>query len=58
MSKKYCDNKSQLPQEKEPLQREIEPAADVRIDRLVYEMYGLSEEEIRVVDCGYVSCCP
>ena len=28
----------------------IEPAADGRIDRLVYELYGLSEEEIRIVE--------
>ena len=34
----------------------IEPAADVRIDRLVYELshkgmiYGLSEEEIKIVE--------
>ena len=39
-----------LPQEQESLQREIEPAADGRIDRLVYELYGLSEEEIRIVE--------
>ena len=39
-----------LPQEKESLQREIEPAADGVIDRLVYELYGLSPEEIRIVE--------
>ena len=38
-----------LPQEKESLQREIE-STDTRIDRLVYELYGLSEEEIRIVE--------
>jgi hypothetical protein len=44
-----------LPQEKESLQREIEPSADGMIDRLVYELsrkgmiYGLSEEEIKIV---------
>jgi len=38
-----------MPQEKESLQREIE-ATDVRIDRLVYELYGLSEEEIKIVE--------
>jgi hypothetical protein len=38
-----------LPQEKESLQREIE-STDGRIDRLVYELYGLSEEEIRIVE--------
>ena len=38
-----------LPQEKESLQREIE-STDGRIDRLVYELYGLTEEEIGVVE--------
>jgi len=28
----------------------IEPAADGRIDRLVYELYGLSPEEINIVE--------
>ena len=37
------------PQEKESLQREIE-SADGRIDRLVYDLYGLSEDEIRIVE--------
>jgi hypothetical protein len=38
------------------VKREIEPAADGRIDRLVYELshkwmiYGLTEDEIRVVE--------
>jgi hypothetical protein len=47
---------ARLPQEKESLQREIEPTADTRIDRLVYELshkgmiYGLTEEEIRIVE--------
>jgi hypothetical protein len=34
---------------KESLQREIE-STDGRIDRLVYELYGLSEEEIKIVE--------
>ena len=38
-----------LPQEKESLQREIE-STDKAIDRLVYELYGLSEEEIKIVE--------
>jgi hypothetical protein len=37
------------PQEKEGLAREIE-ATDGQIDRLVYELYGLTEEEVRVVE--------
>jgi hypothetical protein len=27
-------------------------AADRHIDRLVYDLYGLSEEEIRIVEAG------
>ena len=30
--------------------REVEPAADRAIDSLVYELYGLSEEEIGIVE--------
>ena len=37
------------PQEKESLRREIE-ATDRQIDQLVYELYGLTEEEIRIVE--------
>jgi len=33
------------------LQRQIE-ATDRQIDRLVYELYGLSEEEIQTVENG------
>ena len=40
---------ARMPQEKESLQREIE-STDGRIDRLVYELYGLSEDEIRIVE--------
>ena len=36
-------------QEKESVRREIE-ATDGQIDRLVYELYGLTEEEVRVVE--------
>ena len=39
----------QTPQEKEALQREIE-ATDKQIDALVYELYGLTEEEIKIVE--------
>jgi len=38
-----------LPQEQEMVKREIE-STDRSIDRLVYELYGLSEEEIRIVE--------
>jgi len=37
------------PQEKESLQREIE-STDKAIDKLVYELYGLTEEEIKIVE--------
>ncbi|HNN12964.1 MAG TPA: N-6 DNA methylase [Anaerolineales bacterium] len=37
------------PQEQEMLKREIE-STDKAIDSLVYELYGLSEEEIRIVE--------
>ena len=36
------------PQEKEAIQREIE-ANDKQIDLLVYELYGLTEEEIMLL---------
>jgi len=39
------------PQEKEALRREIE-ATDRQIDMLVYELYGLTDEEIKVVEGG------
>jgi hypothetical protein len=35
--------------EKTALQRQIE-ATDRQIDSLVYELYGLTEEEIRIVE--------
>ena len=35
--------------DKTPLERQI-AATDRQIDRLVYELYGLSEEEIRIVE--------
>jgi len=49
MSRKYYENKSHTPQEKESLQREIE-STDKAIDKLVYELYGLTEDEIRIVE--------
>lgn len=35
--------------EKKPIQRQIE-ATDRKIDELVYELYGITEEERRVVE--------
>jgi len=37
------------PTDKTRLQREIE-ATDRQIDQLVYELYGLAEEEIKIVE--------
>jgi len=37
------------PQEQEMVKRQIE-STDKGIDKLVYELYGLSEEEIRIVE--------
>jgi hypothetical protein len=37
------------PQEQEMVKREIE-STDKEIDQLVYELYGLSEEEIKIVE--------
>ena len=37
------------PHEKTTLQRQIE-ATDKRIDQLVYKLYGLTEEEIKIVE--------
>ncbi len=43
-------NKSgSTPQEKQNIQRQIE-ATDRQIDKLVYELYGLTEEEIKIVE--------
>jgi hypothetical protein len=38
-----------MPQEQEMVKREIE-STDGAIDRLVYELYGLSEEEIKIIE--------
>ena len=40
---------AQLQQEKTMLQRQIE-TTDAQIDKLVYELYGLAEEEIAIVE--------
>jgi len=38
-----------MPREKEMLQHQIE-RVDSAIDRLVYALYGLTEEEIKIVE--------
>jgi hypothetical protein len=40
---------AQISQEKSLIQRQIE-ATDRQIDQLVYELYGLTQEEIRIVE--------
>jgi hypothetical protein len=45
------DQSAALPQEKTQLQRQIS-AADRQIDRLVYELYDLTPEEIAIVEMG------
>ena len=42
---------AQTPHEKELLKRQIE-ATDSEIDHLVYELYGLTDEEIKIVENG------
>jgi hypothetical protein len=42
-------SKAETPHDREVLQRQID-ATDRRIDRLVYELYGLTEEEIRLIE--------
>ena len=41
--------KAKTPDEQESIQRQIE-ATDKQIDRLVYELYGLTDEEIKIVE--------
>ena len=40
---------AKIPHEQGVLQAQID-ATDRQIDRLVYELYGLSEEEVRIVE--------
>jgi hypothetical protein len=40
---------AKTPQEKTVLERQI-AATDAEIDRLVYELYGLTQEEIKIVE--------
>ncbi len=42
---------AKVPQAKTMLQRQIE-ATDRQIDTLVYELYGLTDEEIKIVEGG------
>lgn len=40
---------AQTPHEQENLKRQID-ATDRQIDKLVYELYGLTDEEIKIVE--------
>jgi uncharacterized protein with gpF-like domain len=42
---------AKTPQEETVLERQI-AATDRRIDQLVYELYGLTEEEINLIEAG------
>jgi hypothetical protein len=42
---------ARTPQEKTVLERQI-VAADAQLDRLVYDLYGLTQEEIKIVEVG------
>ena len=44
--------KAKTSHEQESLQRQI-AATDKQIDALVYELYGLTEEEVRIVEGGH-----
>lgn len=51
LQKQHQQASSALEDARHPLQRRIE-SLDREIDRLVYELYGLTEEEIRIVEGG------
>ena len=40
---------AKTPQEKESMQRQVE-STDGGIDKLVYELYGLTAEEVKIVE--------
>jgi hypothetical protein len=40
---------AKTPQEKTALERQIS-ATDTQLDRLVYDLYGLTQEEIKIVE--------
>ena len=42
-------NKARTPQSKELIQRQID-ATDKQINKLVYELYGLTDDEIKIVE--------
>jgi hypothetical protein len=52
LHKRLADAK--IPRDKTILQQQID-ATDQQIDRLVYELYGLTEEEIKMIE-GEFQC--
>ncbi|HEV8328314.1 MAG TPA: DNA methyltransferase [Nitrospiraceae bacterium] len=48
---------TKTPADKERLQRQID-VTDQEIDRLVYDLYGLTEEEIKIVEAASVASLP
>lgn len=42
-------NKTKTPTERTAIERQIQ-ATDTQIDQLVYQLYGLTEEEIKIVE--------
>jgi hypothetical protein len=44
-----CLSPANAPDEKNMLQRQID-AADAEVNRMVYQLYGLTEEEIKIVE--------
>jgi hypothetical protein len=49
LSIRIAQTAAKHPQEKEQLRRRIE-AIDRQIDQLVYQLYGLTDHEIRIVE--------
>lgn len=45
--------KTKTPHEKEALQRQVD-ATDRQIDQLVYQLYGLTDKEIKIVE-GHIN---
>jgi adenine-specific DNA-methyltransferase len=50
LQKKYPD--ARMERDKELYERQIK-VVDVQIDRLVYDLYGLTEEEVKVVEGAF-----
>ena len=51
LQKKYLETR--MERDKELYERQIK-VVDAQIDRLVYDLYGLTEEEMKVVEGGFL----